>query len=113
MRLAYCWFTGLGFDQEVPHHSTFSKNRHGRFQETPLFLELFERIVQHCMSVRLLKVSICQWTVRKVAPMPVPTGRSLVNNYRVNVCKKLGPQGSHALVRFAISRMRKVSRLTT
>jgi len=24
--------TGLGFDQEIPHHSTFSKNRHGRFQ---------------------------------------------------------------------------------
>lgn len=34
--------TGLGFDQEVSHHSTFSKNRHGRFQESPLFLDLFE-----------------------------------------------------------------------
>ncbi|MDQ6734931.1 MAG: IS1182 family transposase [Nitrospirota bacterium] len=55
MHLAYRWFTGLGFDQEVPHHSTFSKNRHGRFQESPLFLELFERIVQQCMSVGLLK----------------------------------------------------------
>ncbi len=32
MHLAWRWFTGLGFDQEVPHHSTFSKNRHGRFQ---------------------------------------------------------------------------------
>jgi transposase len=55
MHLAYRWFTGLGFDQEVPHHSTFSKNRHGRFQESPLFLELFERIVQQCMNVGLLK----------------------------------------------------------
>jgi hypothetical protein len=27
MHLAWRWFTGLGFDQEVPHHSTFSKNR--------------------------------------------------------------------------------------
>ena len=53
MHLAYRWFTGLGFDQEVPHHSTFSKNRHGRFQESPLFLELFE------------------WTARRFAPMPV------------------------------------------
>jgi transposase len=26
--LAWRWFTGLGFDQEIPHHSTFSKNRH-------------------------------------------------------------------------------------
>ncbi len=55
MHLAYRWVTGLDFDQEVPHHSTFSKNRHGRFQESPLFLELFERIVQQCMEVGLLK----------------------------------------------------------
>src|ERR1700740_2714178 len=30
MHLAWRWFTGLSFDQEVPNHSTFSKNRHGR-----------------------------------------------------------------------------------
>ncbi len=30
MHLAWRWFTGLGFEQEIPHHSTFSKNRHGR-----------------------------------------------------------------------------------
>jgi len=29
MHLAWSWFTGLGFDQEIPHHSTFSKNRTG------------------------------------------------------------------------------------
>ena len=23
MHLAWRWFTGLGFDEEVPHHSTF------------------------------------------------------------------------------------------
>jgi transposase len=37
MHLAWRWFTGLAFDQEIPHHSTFSKNRHGRFQESKLF----------------------------------------------------------------------------
>jgi hypothetical protein len=57
MHLAYRWFTGVGFDQEVPHHSTFSKNRHGRFQESSLFLDLFEQIVQQCMNVGLLKGS--------------------------------------------------------
>src|SRR6267143_1494593 len=46
MHLAWRWFTGLGFDQEIPHHSTFSKNRHGRFQESKLFEELFEQIVR-------------------------------------------------------------------
>ena len=30
MHLVWRWFTGLGFDQEIPHHSTFSKNRHER-----------------------------------------------------------------------------------
>ena len=32
MHLAYRWFTRLGLEQEVPDHSTFSKNRHGRFR---------------------------------------------------------------------------------
>ena len=50
MHLAWRWFTGLGFDQEIPHHSTFSKNRHGRFQESNLFQELFEEIVTHCAA---------------------------------------------------------------
>jgi transposase len=27
MHLAWRWFTGLGFDQEIPNHSPFSKNR--------------------------------------------------------------------------------------
>ena len=27
--LAYRWFTRLGFEKEIPDHSTFSKNRHG------------------------------------------------------------------------------------
>jgi transposase len=51
MHLAWRWFTGLGFDQEIPHHSTFSKNRHGRFQESNLFEELFEQIVRQCVEV--------------------------------------------------------------
>jgi DNA-binding Lrp family transcriptional regulator len=49
MHLAWRWFTGLGFDQEIPHHSTFSKNRHGRFQESKLFEQLFEEIVKQCV----------------------------------------------------------------
>jgi len=55
MHLAWRWFTGLGFDQEVPHHSTFSKNRHGRFQESKLFEQLFEQIVLQCVEVGLVQ----------------------------------------------------------
>jgi transposase len=49
------WITGLGFDQQIPHHSTFSKNRHGRFQESKLFEQLFEQIVRQCVEVGLVE----------------------------------------------------------
>jgi len=55
MHLAWRWFTGLSFDQEIPHHSTFSKNRHGRFQESKLFEQLFEEIVRQCVEVGLVQ----------------------------------------------------------
>jgi transposase len=55
MHLAWRWFTGLSFDQEIPHHSTFSKNRHGRFQESNLFQQLFEQIVDRCMEAGLVE----------------------------------------------------------
>ena len=51
MHLAWRWFTGLSFDQEIPPHSTFSKNRHGRFQESKLFEQLFEGVVRQCVEV--------------------------------------------------------------
>ena len=55
MHLAWRWFTALSFDQEVPHHSTFSKNRHGRFQEAKLFEHLLEQIVRQCVEVGLVQ----------------------------------------------------------
>ena len=55
MHLAWRCFTGLGFDQEIPHHSTFSKNRHGRFHESKLFEQMFERIVAQCLEVGLVR----------------------------------------------------------
>jgi transposase len=55
MHVGWRWFTGLGFDQEIPHHSTFSKNRHGRFQESKLFEELFAQIVRQCVEVGLVQ----------------------------------------------------------
>ena len=34
--LAYRWFCRLGLDGKVPDHSTFSRNRHGRFRESDM-----------------------------------------------------------------------------
>jgi len=55
MNLAYRWFTGLGFDQSIPDHSTVSKNRHGRFSDSSVFRDLFETIVQQCVNVGLVQ----------------------------------------------------------
>jgi transposase len=53
LNLAYRWFCRLGLEDVVPDHSTFSKNRHGRFRESGVFRWLFERIVRQCMSAGL------------------------------------------------------------
>ena len=50
LNLAYRWFCRLRLDGAVPDHSTFSKNRHGRFRESDLLRRLFERrpAALHC-----------------------------------------------------------------
>ncbi len=50
LNLAYRWFCGLSLEQKVPNHSTFSKNRHGRFAKTALFRELFYDVVQQAIE---------------------------------------------------------------
>jgi IS5 family transposase len=55
MHLAYRWFTRLDLNQEVPDHSTFSKNRHGRFRQSGVFREVFEEIVQRCLDAGLVE----------------------------------------------------------
>jgi hypothetical protein len=44
----------LGLDGRVPDHSTFSKNRHGRFRESDLLRQLFESVVRRCMTEGLV-----------------------------------------------------------
>jgi len=52
--LAYRWFCRLGLDGAVPDHSTFSKNRHGRFRDSDLLRRLFETTVERCLIEGLL-----------------------------------------------------------
>ncbi len=54
LNLAYRWFCRLGLDGAVPDHSTFSKNRHGRFRDSDLLRELFETTVARCMAEGLV-----------------------------------------------------------
>jgi len=50
LNLAYRWFCRLGLEGPVPDHSTFSKNRHGRFRESDLLRRLFETILNRCIE---------------------------------------------------------------
>ncbi len=38
----------------MPDHSTFSKNRHGRFRDSGMFRQLFETVLQRCMKEGLV-----------------------------------------------------------
>jgi transposase len=54
LNLAYRWFCRLGLDGDVPDHSTFSKNRHGRFRESDLLRKLFETVVARCIKEKIV-----------------------------------------------------------
>jgi transposase len=54
LNLAYRWFCGLGLEDEVPDHSTFSKNRHGRFRDSDTLRFVFEEIVRRCVTEGLV-----------------------------------------------------------
>ena len=49
LNLAYRWFCRLGLEGAVPDHSTFSKNRHGRFRDSDLLRQLFDTVLRRCM----------------------------------------------------------------
>jgi len=55
LNLAYRWFCRMGLENQVPNHSTFSKNRHGRFRDSDTFRFIFEDIVHRCMSEGLVR----------------------------------------------------------
>ncbi|MFD1561182.1 transposase [Paraburkholderia silviterrae] len=50
LNLAYRWFCRLGLEDTVPDHSTFSKNRHGRFRDSDMLRHVFESVLRRCMS---------------------------------------------------------------
>ena len=53
--LAYRWFCQLVLEDKVPNHSTFSKNRHGRYRDSDLFRFVFNQVVKTCFDRGLIK----------------------------------------------------------
>ena len=54
LNLAYRWFCRLSIEDPVPDHSTFSKNRHGRFREAEVLRHVFEQVLQSCIDAGLV-----------------------------------------------------------
>jgi transposase len=54
LNLAYRWFCRLDLSDPVPDHSTFSKNRHGRFRDSDLLRHVFETVVARCIAEGLV-----------------------------------------------------------
>lgn len=55
LNLAYRWFCQLGLEDAVPNHSSFSKNRHGRFRDADLLRMVFDTVVKRCIEEELVK----------------------------------------------------------
>ncbi len=78
LNLAYRWFCRLSLEDKVPNHSTFSKNRHGRFRETQsshLTLQDCSSIVRHAISITAAQPAGKSHSeyVAHTTPPPVPT----------------------------------------
>ena len=54
LNLAYRGFCRLDLTDRIPDHSTFSKNRHGRFRQNDLLRHVFEMTVTRCTAEGLV-----------------------------------------------------------
>ena len=50
LNLAYRWFCGFELHEAIPDHSTFSKTRVRKWQQSDLFQKVFQEIVRRCVE---------------------------------------------------------------
>lgn len=50
VNIAYRWFLGYGFQEKIPHFSTFGKNYERRFKDSDLFEKIFVRILMEAIK---------------------------------------------------------------
>lgn len=58
VNVAYRWFLGYSLTDEIPDHSTLSKNRTRRFNESNVYQEIFDEIVFMAIDSKLVKGKI-------------------------------------------------------
>ena len=54
VNIAYRWYLGYGIDEVVPHFTTYIKNYARTFGDNELFIDLFEKVIEICMSKKLI-----------------------------------------------------------
>ena len=54
LNIAYRWFCGFEFGEKIPDHSTFSKTRLRKWNESQLFQQVFLEIVRRCVKSGLV-----------------------------------------------------------
>ncbi len=54
VNLAYRWFCGLSIEDKILDHSVFSRARNDRFRDSDIFRQVFERVVEACISAGLV-----------------------------------------------------------
>ena len=74
LNLAYRWFCRLDLTDRIPDHSTFSKNRHGRFRDSDLLRKAFEEVVAYGRGL-----------ARKTTKTAIRLRKGLFNNIRVDL----------------------------
>lgn len=84
LNLAYRWFCRLGLEDAVPDHSTFSKNRHGRFRDNDTLRFVFEKVLQAAWPRA--------WSVAKASPpMPASSRPTPAGSAACRARKRAGP----------------------
>ena len=89
LNLAYRWFFRLGLEGEVPDHSTFSKNRHGRFRDSDVLRHVFEETVHRCLEEGLIggegfavDASLIKADANRQRGVPGPVGSAALSSSR-------------------------------
>lgn len=57
VNIAYRWFIGIPFSEDIPDHSTYSKNYTNRFMGTGIYEEIFSNVLEQIMNHNLLDLT--------------------------------------------------------
>lgn len=56
VNIAYRWFLGLGFDDDVPNYSTWSQNYIRRYNDSDIFDKIFDHIIDQALSHKFINL---------------------------------------------------------